>query len=48
MIYLEENNIIHRDLKLDNIFVKKDGELLILKIADFGQAKIFFQNYSLF
>jgi serine/threonine protein kinase len=34
---LRQNNVVHRDLKLDNILVTKDK---ILKIADFGTAKI--------
>ena len=35
-----DNNISHRDLKPDNIFIK-NGKYLI---ADFGFAKIFNQN----
>ncbi len=33
--YLHENKIIHRDLKLDNLFLNEDMEL---KIGDFGLA----------
>lgn len=38
--YLIEQNVIHRDLKPDNIFIK-DG---VYMIADFGFAKIFTPN----
>lgn len=33
--------LVHRDLKPDNIFVEMDGNMPVLKIADFGLAKAF-------
>lgn len=39
MAYCHQNNLIHRDLKLENIlFTKQDGEEI--KIVDFGVAGV--------
>lgn len=39
-IYMHENKIIHRDLKLSNImFISPDPNKLEIKIIDFGLAK---------
>jgi serine/threonine protein kinase len=35
--YLHENNLVHRDLKLENVLMDKDG---YLKLCDFGLAKL--------
>ena len=34
--YISDKNLIHRDIKLHNILVKKNGEDFIFKLSDFG------------
>ena len=53
LCYLHANNIVHRDLKLENIIIseiERDKEtnknLFWIKIIDFGTAKIFEKNKS--
>ena len=37
--YMHEQNVVHRDLKLDNILIKNDGESKhTIKLIDFGFA----------
>lgn len=38
LVYLHENNIIHRDIKLHNILMKRKNDDIIFKISDFGFA----------
>ena len=39
--YIHKNNIIHRDIKPKNIFLKENNEDFIIKIGDFGLSKNF-------
>ena len=36
--YIHNKKIVHRDIKPDNIFLKKEGNNLIYKLGDFGFA----------
>ena len=43
MKFIKSNNVIHRDLKLDNILIEKKvngSKNMKVKIADFGLAEI--------
>ena len=42
LIYLHDHSIIHRDLKLENVLIKKDSnKQLTVKICDFGFSLLF-------
>ncbi len=38
--YLHDNNIVHRDIKPENILICHDDSHLVVKLTDFGLAKI--------
>lgn len=37
--YMAEKKIVHRDLKLENIMLQKDGDLSNIKLVDFGLSR---------
>ncbi|XP_068598781.1 serine/threonine kinase 35, like [Brachionichthys hirsutus] len=38
--FLHENNVVHRDLKPDNILISERSGAAVLKVADFGLSKV--------
>ncbi|KAH8258752.1 hypothetical protein KR038_007717, partial [Drosophila bunnanda] len=38
--YIHDRNIIHRDLKLENILLETDDEETLLKVCDFGISRV--------
>ena len=45
MIYLEQNNIIHRDLALRNLLVSKVNDKFTVKVSDFGMSRSVEKGY---
>lgn len=43
--YLHSKNIVHRDLKLENLLLSSKGDITTIKIADFGLAKRAMNGY---
>ena len=41
--YLNQNNVLHLDLKAANILITKNG---VCKLADFGSAHVSDENYN--
>jgi calcium-dependent protein kinase len=39
LIYMEENQISHKDLKLENFLLKDKDDLSNIKVVDFGLSK---------
>lgn len=49
MSYLEEHYIVHRDLAARNVLVgDKEGAIPAVRVADFGLAKMFNEDYSIY
>ena len=42
--FMHQNNIVHRDLKLENIFIKVEDNENIIKLGDFGLSKYANEN----
>ena len=45
--YLHDNNIIHRDLKPENILLEEKGDIMNIKLIDFGTAVRVDQNKTI-
>ena len=39
--YIHSNNVVHRDIKLENYLVTKIGDQVVIKLTDFGLSKLF-------
>jgi len=46
ILYMHQHNVVHRDLKPENILLQNDGENMVVKIADFGLAKVYDPNFQ--
>ena len=36
--FISKHNVVHRDIKPDNVFIKKEGNHTVYKLGDFGFA----------
>ena len=45
--YLHSNNIVHRDLKPENILLEERGDIMNIKLIDFGTAVRVDKNSSI-
>lgn len=45
--YLHSNNIVHRDLKPENILLEERGDIMNIKLIDFGTAVRVDKNASI-
>ena len=46
LVYLEECNVSHRDLKLENFLLNDKDDLSNIKLIDFGLSKSLSLNYK--
>jgi serine/threonine protein kinase len=44
--YISSRNVVHRDIKLQNILFRVNGDIKTLKLVDFGLAKVIEGNYK--
>lgn len=44
LVFLEQNCVVHRDLKLENLLLSADGNLIV---SDFGKAILLDQSLSI-
>lgn len=47
MIYLHNQNVIHRDLSARNVLCKEEDGQLTVKVADFGLSRLVKEDYYL-
>jgi serine/threonine protein kinase len=47
LVFLNERNVVHRDIKLQNIMFRSAGDFRSLKLVDFGLSRVLEENESL-